>query len=88
MNNASALACCTLLAWLTGCGEDSPDGADQNSPSQPVEATAKSEKQVVADVDHEGGSTTVVRVDDKVTVKQIVTAINKTGFKASEPTEG
>ena len=40
------------------------------------------------DVDHEGGSTTVVRVNDKVTVKEIVTAINMTGFKASEPTEG
>ncbi|HXI03739.1 MAG TPA: heavy metal-associated domain-containing protein [Candidatus Saccharimonadales bacterium] len=36
-------------------------------------------------VDPQAGQTTVTYVKDKVTVKKIVEAINKTGFEASEP---
>ena len=35
--------------------------------------------------DHEKGTATVTYLKDKVTVEQIVEAINKTGFKASVP---
>ena len=40
---------------------------------------------VAADADHKEGTATVTFVKDKVSVKQIVEAINKTGFKASAP---
>ena len=36
------------------------------------------------EVDHLKGAVSVVRVTDKVTVDQIVEAINKTGFKATK----
>lgn len=39
-------------------------------------------------VDHEKGNTQVTYVKDKVTVGEIVKAINKTGFKATEPKAG
>ena len=37
------------------------------------------------EIDHLKGSVTVVRVTEKVTVDQIVEAINKVGFKAIKP---
>lgn len=40
---------------------------------------------VSVEVDHEKASATVVRNPEKVTVEQIVEAINRTGFKASPP---
>ena len=43
---------------------------------------------VTVDVDHEAGSTAVTYVKNKVTVSEIVKAINKTGFKATNPEEG
>ncbi len=43
---------------------------------------------VAVDVDHLEGTVTVVRVTDQVTVERIVEAINKTGFKASNPEKG
>jgi copper chaperone CopZ len=40
---------------------------------------------VAVEADHKKGEATVTYVKDKVTVEQIVEAINKTGFKASMP---
>ncbi len=37
------------------------------------------------EVDHLKGAVTVVRIVEKVTVDQIVEAINRTGFKATNP---
>ncbi len=51
-------------------------------------AVKKLDGVISVEVDHEGGTATVVRQDDMVTVRQIVEAINKTGFRAKEPAEG
>jgi copper chaperone CopZ len=48
-------------------------------------AVKKLDGVINVEVDHEAGSTTVVYKTDKVTVKEIVAAINKTGFEAAEP---
>lgn len=48
-------------------------------------AVKKLDGVIEVQVDHEKGSTMVVYKKDKVTVKKIVEAINKTGFEASEP---
>lgn len=48
-------------------------------------AVKKLDGVIEVEVDHEKGSTMVVYKKDKVTVKKIVEAINKTGFKATEP---
>ena len=52
----------------------------------PVETAVKKLKGVVdAEADYEKGQATVTYEKDKVTVKKIVDAINKTSFKASMP---
>ena len=43
---------------------------------------------VEVEVDHEKGNTSVTYVKEKVTVTEIVNAINKMGYKATEPKEG
>ncbi len=43
---------------------------------------------VSVDVNYEEGNTTVVHERGRVTVEQIVAAINKTGYKASVPEKG
>jgi len=40
---------------------------------------------VAANADHKEGTATVTFVEEKVSVEQIMAAINKTGFKASAP---
>jgi copper chaperone CopZ len=52
----------------------------------PVEKTVKTLDGVVsAKADYEKGLATVVYVEDEITVKQIVEAINTTKFKATMP---
>jgi len=51
-------------------------------------AVKKLEGVVDVNVDADKGNAAVTYVKDKVTVAEIVKAINKTGFKAEEPKEG
>ncbi len=48
-------------------------------------AVKKLDGVLVVDADHRKGETTVTYVKDKVTVEQVLAAINKSGFQASIP---
>ena len=80
-------------------GRDLPPGQDRvtipvsgmtcGGCAAPIDRSVKELDGVEAvEVDHLKGTVTVVRVTDRVTVEEIVEAINKTGFKASNPEKG